>query len=213
MSTVTPNYGFILPSVNSPSDEDLWGGELNQNWTSLDTLLLTTLQPADTQFIVHNATDATKKARFNLSNVLAGTTAIYLMPAGNTALVGTDTTDTLTNKSIAASQLRSATLASGVGFSATSNGLGVITSGTVTPAAANGNFQHYNNNGAHTLAPPTTVCSIIIQIFNNTSAGAISTGGFTKVAGDALTNVNGSKFQLSIVVTNDFSSLTVLALQ
>lgn len=39
MSTVTPNFGFILPSVNDPTDQDLWGGMLNSNFTLLDTLL------------------------------------------------------------------------------------------------------------------------------------------------------------------------------
>lgn len=41
MSSLTPNYNFILPAVNSPVDEDLWGDELNDNWESLDTLLKT----------------------------------------------------------------------------------------------------------------------------------------------------------------------------
>lgn len=39
MATTTPNYSFILPAVNDPTDQDLWGGYLNENWTSLDTLL------------------------------------------------------------------------------------------------------------------------------------------------------------------------------
>lgn len=39
MSTTTTNYSFILPGVNDPTDQDLWGGFLNANWTSLDTIL------------------------------------------------------------------------------------------------------------------------------------------------------------------------------
>jgi hypothetical protein len=39
MATQTPNYDFNLPAVNSPTDEDLWGTELNANWSSIDTLL------------------------------------------------------------------------------------------------------------------------------------------------------------------------------
>lgn len=41
MATNTTNFGFTLPSVNSPTDENLWGGQLNGNFTSLDSLLLT----------------------------------------------------------------------------------------------------------------------------------------------------------------------------
>lgn len=39
MATLTPNYSFILPAVNDPADQDLWGGYLNENFESLDTLL------------------------------------------------------------------------------------------------------------------------------------------------------------------------------
>jgi len=39
MSTQTPNYNFTLPGVGDPTDQDLWGGELNGNFTSLDGLL------------------------------------------------------------------------------------------------------------------------------------------------------------------------------
>lgn len=41
MATSTTNYSFTLPAVADPIDEDLWGGQLNANWTSLDSLLLT----------------------------------------------------------------------------------------------------------------------------------------------------------------------------
>lgn len=37
MVTTTTNYGFNLPGVNDPADEDLWGDQLNENWINLDT--------------------------------------------------------------------------------------------------------------------------------------------------------------------------------
>lgn len=40
MATNTPNYNFILPGVNDPTDQDLWGGYLNENWSDLDTILV-----------------------------------------------------------------------------------------------------------------------------------------------------------------------------
>lgn len=43
MSTSTSNYGFILPAVNSPTDSDLWGGELNANISEQDALFLTAI--------------------------------------------------------------------------------------------------------------------------------------------------------------------------
>lgn len=39
MPNLTPNYDFNLPLVNNATDADLWGGQLNSNWSSLDTLL------------------------------------------------------------------------------------------------------------------------------------------------------------------------------
>lgn len=39
MATLTPNYSLSLPLVNDPTDEDLWGNELNADTTSIDTLL------------------------------------------------------------------------------------------------------------------------------------------------------------------------------
>lgn len=41
MSTSTTNYDFTLPAVADPIDEDLWGAELNSNWSSLDDILPT----------------------------------------------------------------------------------------------------------------------------------------------------------------------------
>lgn len=43
MSTYTSNFGFVLPSVNSPQDADLWGGELNATISEQDALFLTSL--------------------------------------------------------------------------------------------------------------------------------------------------------------------------
>ena len=41
--TSTSNFGFYLPLVNSPTDQDLWGGEINTNLTQIDGVLLTAL--------------------------------------------------------------------------------------------------------------------------------------------------------------------------
>lgn len=41
MATSTPNFSFTLPAVNNPVDEDLWGTQLNANWSSLDSLIAT----------------------------------------------------------------------------------------------------------------------------------------------------------------------------
>jgi hypothetical protein len=61
MSSLTPNFGFILPSPNDPTDQDLWGGMLNSNFTLLDTLL-ESVGEIPVGSLYFNATDATNPA-------------------------------------------------------------------------------------------------------------------------------------------------------
>lgn len=167
----------------------------------------------DTLFTLQDDGDATKQVRFELSGITTGNTRTLSVPDASTTLVGANATQTLTNKSIIASQLTSGVLGSAVGVAATSYAKGTVSSGTYTPLYSDGNFQYYTNNGAHTLAPPANICTIVIECLNGASAGAITTSGFTKVTGDTLTTTNGSKFHFSIINTQNYSSLTVLALQ
>lgn len=37
MSSLTPNYSFILPAVNDSVDANIWGTQLNTNFSNLDT--------------------------------------------------------------------------------------------------------------------------------------------------------------------------------
>lgn len=99
------------------------------------------------------------------------------------------------------------------GFAATDYNAGTKSSGTYTPNEANGNFQYAVNGGAHTLAPPTNTCNIIVKYTNNGSAGAITTSGFTKVTGSSFTTTNTNKFICYITKINSDSHLNVVALQ
>lgn len=135
-------------------------------------------------------------------------------PTFTTPLLGTPTSGNLSNcTALPASALTSATLGAGVGFSATDYNGTTISSGTYTPATANGNFQYITNGGAFTLAPPSTSCTIVLTITNNGSAGAVTTSGFTKVVGDAFTTTNTNAFQCVITRSNSLASLNVLAMQ
>lgn len=98
------------------------------------------------------------------------------------------------------------------GFSATSFSAGTKSSGTYTPDPADGGFQHATNGGAHTLAPPTNSCSIVVEYLNNGSAGAITTSGFTRVYG-AFDTTNTNKFLCNIIKTNSYSLLQITPLQ
>jgi len=57
VATTTTNYAFTLPAVADPIDEDLWGTELNTNFSSLDTILGARTASKYGALIVQNATD------------------------------------------------------------------------------------------------------------------------------------------------------------
>jgi hypothetical protein len=95
------------------------------------------------------------------------------------------------------------------GYFAVSLSLGTRTGGTLTPDPRRNTIQHYTNNGAHTLMPPSQHGAMQVDVINNASAGTLSTGGFTKVDGDALDTTNGSKFRLYISVGPAGSHLTI----
>jgi hypothetical protein len=101
------------------------------------------------------------------------------------------------------------------GFTVTPNNIGTVSSGTTTPDPANGNYQYYTNNGAHTLAAPSSDCAIDILVTNGASAGAITFSGFTvgSSTGSAYATTNTSKFILSIRRINAVATYSWYALQ
>lgn len=99
------------------------------------------------------------------------------------------------------------------GYTSTDYSAGTKSTGTFTPDPANGNFQYAVNGGAHTLAPPASSCTMIIQYTNNASAGSITTSGFTKVTGLTPGTTNGDDFLAFITRINGFSHLAWQALQ
>ncbi len=101
------------------------------------------------------------------------------------------------------------------GYAVTPYSGGTVSSGTFTPDPANGNYQYYTNNGAHTLAAPASDCAIDILITNGASAGAITFSGYTvgSSTGSALTTTNTSKFIISIRRINSVATYSIYALQ
>lgn len=231
--TITNGASLICPgNVNystAANDVLIWRGEASGVVRCVGVMKADGTAPvaptsfSDNTFTIADNTDPTKLMRFLADNVVTGTTAVYTMPSASTSLIGTTTTDTLTNKDLSAatnnigvSAIRtSGTLPSAIGANITPyTGIGTIASGTVTPAPqTHGPMPNYTNNGAHTLAPPANPCSMIVEITNAASAGAITTSGYTKVTGDAFTTTNGHKFLCTIVKSQTYSLLNVVALQ
>lgn len=106
------------------------------------------------------------------------------------------------------------TFAAGVEVSHASNNLGEKTTGTVTLSFADGPIQRYTNGGAHTLAAPSSgEGSILVEITNNASAGAITTSGFDKETGDSFDTTNGNVFRCNVSRINGKELLQIVAMQ
>ena len=76
---------------------------VNSSGTALTVAAaLATLDVIDTGFVIQDNGDATKKARFETSGITTGTTRVFTLPDADTSLVGTATTQTLTNKTLGA---------------------------------------------------------------------------------------------------------------
>lgn len=69
------------------------------------------------------------------------------------------------------------------GYVVTSYSLGTLSSGSTTLNPSNSNYQYYTNNGAHTIAAPSSDCAIDVLITNGASAGSITLSGFTVKSG------------------------------
>lgn len=217
MATTT-NYAWNLPTVGG--SEDTWGSDLNSNWTDLDTLLGGTNA---TEFAILDGATVTT-AELNLLdgvtwtltdfNGLTATVAELNYVDGVTSNIQTQ----LDAKEAADAEILKADTDDNLtaGYTATADDDGTKSSGTYTPDPAGGNLKRIVNGGAFTLAAPTATgdYTIIIQVTNNATAGAITASGFSKTSGTgSLTITDGDDFFLYITKINGFTSLSVEALQ
>lgn len=155
-----------------------------------------------------NAT-AVAQARGNLGLTYASTAEAEDGTAANRVMSPARTTHAIEQKAV----LKSGDTGIG-GYSAISKNLGNL-SGTVTIAPTGGNIQHANNNGAATIAAPTSggVYTIIVEITNTGSAGTLTLTGFDDVDGDDLSTDNRDKFLLYVTKTSSSKTAIVKALQ
>lgn len=171
---------------------------------ALGGLYISTNNGSDDTFVSNGGTRTWYRALYDLPKVQAS-------DAGKTLAVKVTADGYVLESPGAKLDVEDQTLTGGARV--TSKSLGTITTGTVTPDPGDRPLQHYTNNGAHTLAPGTNNGSYLIDITNGASAGAITTSGWTKVAGDSFTTTNGHKFRCHASVGNAGSYLVVGALQ
>jgi hypothetical protein len=207
VATLTlPNTGLHLLDTNATHDLIIAPGS---NLTADRTLTVTTGDSDRTLTVSGNATvsqdySTTGNPQFATIELGAATdTTISRASAGVVSVEGIQLLKANGNQTITA------------GFAVTPYSIGTVSSGTTTPAAANGNYQYYTNNGAHTLAAPSSDCAIDILVTNGASAGAITFSGFTvgSSTGSTLTTTNTNKFIISIRRINSVATYSIYALQ
>lgn len=195
-------YGGVTlsNSVSGTGSMALTAGTTFTGTTTTATLVATTLNGNTFTTGTYTLTGtAGKTLTFNNTLTLAGIDSTTMtFPGTSSTVLTTGNTATLT-----------------VGFTFTANNIGTVSSGTTTPAPATGNYQYLTNNGAFTLAAPSSDCAIDILVTNGASAGAITFSGFTvgSTTGSAITMTNTNKFIISIRRINSISTYSIYALQ
>lgn len=172
------------PGVSVDSEIALWSGTTG-----------TTLKRASTTGILKGASGV-------ISAAVAGTD--YLAPAAiGVTVQGYDAATLKSNISASLS----------VGYYDADSNQGTKSTGTFTPdPSTNPNMIYYTNGGAHTLAPWTATnknATMVIDIINGASSGAVTTTGWTKVDGDAFDTTSTSKFRCYASVGQAGSHLNV----
>lgn len=100
------------------------------------------IQPTDANFRIAGSADNTKLVAFEVDGLTTATTRTITIPDANTTLVGTDTTQTLTNKTLTAPQINMGSDATGDTYYRTAGGafarLPIGTSGQIMQTSSSG---------------------------------------------------------------------------
>lgn len=199
MATNTTNYNLLKPAVDDPTDEDLWGGYLNDDLDDIDTLLkqgiTNTVQSSQTTGFTASASisvryvypcDATGGA-FNATLPTAAA-------AGNGATVYFKKTDSTSN-AITVQRAGSDTIdgATSKQLATQNDILGLVSDGTsawraivfpaVSPTTPVLRQQVFTSTGANTFTTPSNTVSSTVFKFTIVGSGGAGCGGSASGAG------------------------------
>jgi hypothetical protein len=149
---------------------------------------------------------------FVLKLMAAGATAAEIARITSTGEMTLDGDNVITGRATTGTAVQDIAYA---GITTTADADGTKSSGTYTPTPVGGNMKTITNGGAFTLAEPTAAgdYTMVIQITNSGSAGAITLSGFNKTSGSPFTTTSGHDFFVYITKCNGFTFANVVALQ
>lgn len=171
VSTITTGTTrtFTVPNA----DTTIVGTAVTQTLSNktLDNSNSVTVQ--DANFTIQDNGDNTKQVQFQASGITTGTTRTLTIPDANTTIVGTDASQTLTNKTIS-------------GASNTISNINLATQVTGTlPIANGGTGQTSATNAFDALAPTTTKGDLIVHNGSDNIREPVGTNGFVLTADSA----------------------------
>ena len=105
---ITKQLFFDVSPISTSTTRTLTVPDANTTIVGIDTtqtltnktINSSTINISDSLFTVQDNADATKQLRFEVSGITTATTRTLTVPDANTTIVGTDTTQTITNKTI-----------------------------------------------------------------------------------------------------------------
>lgn len=214
-STQTANRTLTLPDatttlVGTDTTQTLTNKTLTSPTITNPTITGVSITFVDSTFTIQDNSDNTKQLQFQLSGITSGQTRTITVPDASTTLVGTDTTQTLTGKTLSGNTATN--LVSGSGT------LTLNTSGTIT--VPNGTDTLVGKNTTDTLTNKTlTSPTLTTPVLGTPSSGTLTsctglplTTGVTGVLPEANGGTNQSTYaQGDILYASAANTLSKLA--